>query len=183
MFSLNMSAGLLTEALQFESPNCDARPEKAEISLIVIHGISLPPTEFGGGFIEQFFTNTLDFNRHPYFSEIENIKVSSHLLIERGGVVKQFVPFNKRAWHAGESCFGNRACCNDFSIGIELEGADDINYTNEQYDVLQQICRCLIAAYPSIKNSNIVGHNDISPGRKTDPGESFDWQRFKALLA
>ena len=183
MFTIDPRTGLLNEAIQFVSPNCDERPANAGISLIVIHGISLPPAEFGGGFIEQFFTNRLDFNLHPYFSEIRNIKVSSHLLIERNGTVKQFVPFNKRAWHAGVSLFKDKQCCNDFSIGIELEGTDDINYTDKQYDVLQQVCFSLMQAYPLIENANIVGHNEIAPGRKTDPGESFDWQRFKAKFA
>lgn len=183
MFSINASTGLLNEADQFDSANSDARPDEADISLIVIHGISLPPAEFGGGYIERFFTNSLDFNQHPYFAEITNIKVSAHLLIERNGSIKQFVPFNKRAWHAGVSQFNKRECCNDFSIGIELEGADDIKYTDVQYAVLQQVCQCLMATYPSIINTNIVGHNHIAPDRKTDPGESFDWQRFKAPWA
>jgi len=183
MFSINTITGLLNEAIQIDSPNCDKRTNEGEISLIVIHGISLPPAEFGGGYIDKFFTNTLDIQSHPYFGEIKDINVSSHLLIERSGAIKQFVPFNKRAWHAGVSQFENRDCCNDFSIGIELEGTDDIEYTDLQYDNLQQVCKCLIEAYPSISSHNIVGHCDIAPGRKTDPGESFDWKRFKAKLA
>ncbi len=182
MFTIDKKLGRLNEAAQWGSPNCDARPVD-EISLIVIHGISLPPAEFGGQHIDSFFTNSLDPKLHPYFEEIKDLKVSSHLLIERSGIVKQFVPFTQRAWHAGVSNFNNRDCCNDFSIGIELEGADDIVYTDIQYDVLQQVCQCLQKAYPAILNSHIVGHCDIAPGRKTDPGESFDWQRFKANMA
>ena len=183
MFTINKQAGLLNEAIQLASPNFDCRPDRSEINLIVIHGISLPPAEFGGGYIEKFFTNTLDCEQHPYFEEIKDLKVSSHLLIERDGIVKQFVSFNDRAWHAGASRFESRECCNDFSIGIELEGTDEIQYTDAQYDILQQICHCLFESYPSIPQTNIVGHSDIAPGRKTDPGESFDWQRFKAKLA
>jgi len=183
MLSVNIQTGLLNEAIQRESPNSDERPEPQEISLIVIHGISLPPAEFGGDYIEKFFTNTLDFQAHPYFKEIKDLKVSSHLLIERDGEIKQFVPFHKRAWHAGVSQFEKRECCNDFSIGIELEGTDNIQYTEQQYQVLQDVCKSLINAYPALSESTIVGHCDIAPGRKTDPGESFDWQRFKANLA
>jgi len=179
MFTIDKKLGYLNEAQQLTSPNYDERPD-TELSLIVIHGISLPPTEFGGHYIDDFFSNKLDSSVHPYFEEIKNIKVSSHLLIERDGTVKQFVPFHKRAWHAGESSFNDRTCCNDFSIGIELEGADDVTYTDIQYTVLQQLCRCLQAAYPNILKQNIVGHCDIAPERKTDPGVSFDWQRFKA---
>lgn len=182
MFSINQQTGQLNEALQLPSPNCDARPAD-EISLIVIHGISLPPAEFGGEYIDQLFTNNLNPMQHPYFDEIKDLKVSSHLLIERTGTVKQFVPFTQRAWHAGESQFNNRTCCNDFSIGIELEGTDDIAYTDIQYHVLQQLCICLQQTYTTILPQNIVGHCDIAPGRKTDPGASFDWQRFKAKLA
>ena len=180
MFSINKETGLLKGAIQIESPNYDLRIDEADISLIVIHGISLPPAEFGGGYIEQFFTNTLDYTQHSYFEEIKDLKVSSHLLIDRVGIVKQFVPFNKRAWHAGVSEFKNKDCCNDYSIGIELEGADDIEYTDMQYDILRQVCQCLSAAYSGIIDENIVGHCDIAPGRKTDPGKSFDWQRFQA---
>lgn len=180
MFRIIKESGLLEGAIQIESPNCDLRPIETDISLIVIHGISLPPADFGGGYIEQFFTNSLDCTAHPYFDEIKNIKVSSHLLIDRDGNVKQFVPFNKRAWHAGVSQFENRDCCNDFSIGIELEGTDNIEYSDIQYEVLQQVCQCLLETYSGIVESHIIGHSDIAPGRKTDPGESFDWQRFQA---
>ncbi len=182
MFTIDIKLGRLNEAVQLASPNCDSRPVD-ELSLIVIHGISLPPANFGGQHIDSFFTNKLNSTIHPYFEEIKDLRVSSHLLIERGGTVKQFVPFTQRAWHAGESEFNNRHCCNDFSIGIELEGTDDIAYTDTQYDILQQLCVSLQKAYPAILKQNIVGHCDIAPGRKTDPGASFDWQRFKAKLA
>ncbi len=182
MFTVNKKLGRLNEALQLESPNCDSRPVD-ELSLIVIHGISLPPAEFGGHHIDKFFTNNLNPEAHPYFKEIKDLRVSSHLLIERSGKVKQFVPFTLRAWHAGESLFNKRNGCNDFSIGIELEGTDEIAYTDIQYDVLQKLCACLQKAYPAILTQNIVGHCDIAPDRKTDPGASFDWQRFKAKLA
>lgn len=183
MLEINKDTGLLDGAIQIESPNCDSRPLNTEISLIVIHGISLPPAKFGGGYIEQFFTNTLDISEDPYFEEIKDITVSSHLLIDREGIIKQFVAFGQRAWHAGKSEFNKQQCCNDFSIGIELEGTDDLEYSNAQYDSLQQICLLLLDTYPAITNKNIVGHCDIAPGRKTDPGESFDWQRFKAKWA
>lgn len=182
MYSIDKNTGLLNGAIQLESPNYDLRTNETDISLIVIHGISLPPAEFGGEYIEQLFTNTLDCSQHPYFEEIKDIKVSSHLLINRDGAVKQFVPFTKRAWHAGVSQFKQRDCCNDFSIGIELEGTDDIEYTDIQYQVLQELCQCLSTTYPAILAENIVGHCDIAPGRKTDPGESFDWQRFQAKV-
>jgi len=182
-FNVNIENGLISNASQYESPNCDDRPTNARIRLIVIHGISLPPAEFSGGYIEKFFTNTLDIQQHAYFNEIKDLKVSSHLLIERDGQVKQFVPLHKRAWHAGISKFENQECCNDFSIGIELEGTDDLPYTDKQYSILQQLCDSLMQTYPDIKKTNIVGHCDISPGRKTDPGPSFDWQRFKAPWA
>ena len=182
MFTIDKESGHLNEAVQLHSPNCDSRPGD-ELSVIVIHGISLPPAEFGGQHIDNFFMNSLNPDLHPYFEEIKDLKVSSHLLIERNGTIKQFVPFTKRAWHAGVSEFNNRDCCNDFSIGIELEGSDDIAYTDIQYDVLQQLCECLQKSYPAILKQNIVGHCDIASGRKTDPGASFDWQRFKAKWA
>ena len=161
------------------SPNADERPESMPIDLIVIHNISLPPCEFGTGFVQQFFANKLDMAAHEYFDEIKDLHVSSHLFIEREGKVTQFVPFNKRAWHAGKSCFEDRQACNDFSIGIELEGADDIEYTEKQYAVLNAIIVCLQMAYPSLNERKIVGHSDIASGRKTDPGPAFDWGKLK----
>ncbi|MCL4147845.1 UNVERIFIED_CONTAM: hypothetical protein GTU68_052915 [Idotea baltica] len=162
-----------------ESPNYDERPDDADIDLIVVHNISLPPNEFGGGYVNDLFQNKLDSGVHPYFEEIKGMEVSSHLFIERSGKLIQFVPFNQRAWHAGASCFEGRECCNDFSIGIELEGADDIDYTDEQYRVLKAVILCLQMTYPELsRNGHIVGHCDIAPGRKTDPGRAFDWDRL-----
>lgn len=164
------------------SPNADARPDNCCLDLIVIHNISLPPGEFGLGHIHQLFTNELDANAHSYFAEIKDLHVSSHLLIERSGTLTQFVPFNQRAWHAGQSNFNGRDCCNDFSIGIELEGTDDIEYADEQYRVLNAVITCLHMTYPQLHKQNIVGHCDIAPGRKTDPGVSFDWNRVRTQL-
>ena len=161
------------------SPNADARPQRCSVDLIVIHNISLPPGEFGRGCVQRLFTNTLDENEHPYFAEIKNLRVSSHLFIERTGKLTQFVPFNQRAWHAGESSFNGRERCNDFSIGIELEGTDDIEYTDEQYRVLNAVITSLQMMYPGLNRQNIVGHCDIAPGRKTDPGVAFDWNRLR----
>ena len=161
------------------SPNCDARPDETAIDLLVIHNISLPPSEFGCGNIQQFFCNKLDVSKHPYFLEIKDMKVSSHLLIERDGKLTQFVPFNMRAWHAGKSCFEGRQACNDFSIGIEMEGTDDIPYTDAQYTVLNAVIMSLQMTYPSLYKDQIVGHSDIAPGRKTDPGPAFDWDRLQ----
>ena len=164
-----------------ESPNFDARPNDADIDLIVVHNISLPPNEFGGGYVNDLFLNKLDHMIHPYFEEIKDMQVSSHLFIERSGRLVQFVPFNKRAWHAGQSCFEGRERCNDFSIGIELEGADNIEYTDAQYDVLRAVVICLQMTYSGLSTNNIVGHSDIAPGRKTDPGPAFDWDRLSKL--
>ena len=158
------------------SPNCDQRPADTPIELVVLHGISLPPGAFGGPYIEQLFTNTLDSAAHPYFAEIAHLNVSAHVLIRRDGEVIQFVPFDQRAWHAGVSNWCGRARCNDFSIGIELEGADHIPYTDIQYVVLRHLLTAIQMHYP-IKD--IVGHSDIAPGRKTDPGAAFDWSRIK----
>ena len=146
--------------------------------MIVVHGISLPPGHFGGPEIEALFTNTLDWDAHPYFDEIRGLEVSSHLLIRRDGSVVQFVPFDQRAWHAGESCFRGRQRCNDFAIGIELEGEDETPYDDRQYDVLQAVLRALCDAYPAISPREVAAHSDISPGRKTDPGPAFDWLRL-----
>lgn len=156
------------------SPNYNQRPS-SEISLIVIHNISLPPGKFGADYICQFFTNCLDFNAHPFFASIKSLKVSSHLLIVRNGTLFQFVDFDKRAWHAGESEFMGRKNCNDFSIGIELEGTDDQAYTEQQYQILSQVIKTLQANYAI---EHIVGHSDIAGDRKTDPGQSFDWSKI-----
>ena len=164
------------------SPNCDARPDPADVSLLVVHSISLPPGRFGGPWIDRLFTNSLDPAAHPYFREIHQLKVSSHLCIFRDGSVRQYVPFDRRAWHAGESLFEGRGRCNDFSIGVELEGADDRRFEAPQYRKLATVARALMRAYPAITPSRIVGHSDIAPGRKTDPGPHFDWIRFHAEL-
>lgn len=167
---------------QLESPNCDDRPAGCAPELIVIHGISLPPGSYGGSAIDRLFTNCLDPDEHPYFREIAGLRVSSHVLIRRGGEVIQYVPFNRRAWHAGESCFRGRRACNDFSIGIELEGQDDEPYTPVQYERLAGIIHALRRAYPGLAPDAIAGHSDIAPGRKTDPGPSFDWAGLQARL-
>jgi len=165
----------LTSATQSPSINYNDRLSD-EITLIVIHNISLPPGEFNNPYIEQFFTNQLDFNAHPYFKTIQDLQVSTHLLIKRDGSIIQFVPFDKRAWHAGESSFNGQDNCNDFSIGIELEGTDNLNYEAVQYQSLKTILKQLKGHYPV---QNIVGHSDIAPGRKTDPGELFNWGEIK----
>lgn len=168
--------GLLEGAEYIPSPNCDERPA-GEIGLLVIHGISLPPGEFGGDGIRQLFTNALDTAEHPYYQTIAGLKVSSHFLIRRDGRIMQFVPCTKRAWHAGESSWQGRGRCNDFSLGIELEGCDDVPYADAQYASLAQLTTALRAAYPI---RGIAGHGDIAPQRKTDPGPAFDWQRYLA---
>lgn len=173
-----IESGLLETARFVPSPNCDPRPEPGAIGLLVIHNISLPPREFGGAYIEALFTNCLDPAAHPYFQTIHGLEVSSHLLIRRDGELIQYVPFHLRAWHAGKSCFAGRERCNDFSIGIELEGADDIPYEQEQYRQLVAVTRALMRAYPAITRECIVGHSDIAPGRKTDPGPAFDWKHY-----
>ncbi len=170
-------------ARQVPSPNFDERPAGCAIGLIVIHGISLPPGEYGGPCIDRFFTNCLDPDEHDYFSEIAHLQVSSHLLIRRDGELVQYVPFSKRAWHAGESCYEGRPACNDFSIGIELEGEDSVPYTVLQYERLAEVIHELIAVYPGLSAERIAGHCDIAAHRKTDPGAAFDWQRLHARLA
>ena len=174
--------GQYLPARQVNSPNFNERPENTEVSLLVIHNISLPPGQFGGGYIERFFLNQLPKSDHPYFTEIADLTVSAHLLIGRGGEVTQFVDLNKRAWHAGLSRFQDRENCNDFSIGVELEGTDDTDFTDEQYQSLIVLTRHIMSAYPSINISHIMGHSDIAPGRKTDPGPHFDWDRYRAAL-
>lgn len=164
------------------SPNNSARRPGEDINLLVIHNISLPPNEFGGGYVQQFFCNRLPVGDHPYFASIGQLQVSAHCLIDRTGGVTQFVPFSRRAWHAGRSCFEGRPECNDYSIGIELEGADHIPYTEAQYQGLVCVTRLLMAHYPAIVVDRIVGHSDIAPGRKTDPGAAFDWATFRRLL-
>jgi len=163
------------------STNYNDRPS-VDINMLVIHNISLPPKQFGGSYIEDFFCNQLDCNAHPYFQKIKDLQVSAHLLIRRDGSVLQFVPFNKRAWHAGRSEFNGDKECNDFSIGIELEGSDDMPFDELQYTKLTQVTQAIMQAYPEIITERIVGHSDIAPGRKTDPGECFDWEKYKSCL-
>lgn len=172
--------GALSGARQVPSPNYNPRPAQAEIQLAVVHNISLPPSQFGGGYIEQFFQNRLDWSLHPYFQSIEGMQVSAHLLILRSGEALQFVNFNDRAWHAGRSSYLGLKECNDYSIGIELEGSDDLPFTDAQYEVLAAVTACLQQAYP--KMQHLAGHSDIAPGRKTDPGPHFDWARFRQQL-
>lgn len=180
--NIDPTGNLLLDARLLESPNCDERPAGSAIELVVIHGISLPPGVYGGPSIDQLFTNQLDPGGHPYFAEIAGLRVSSHLLIRRDGELVQYVPFQRRAWHAGKSCFRGREACNDFSIGIELEGQDEEPYTDVQYRRLVQVLRALMRRYPGLSAERIVGHCDISPGRKTDPGPSFDWVKLQDLM-
>ncbi len=174
--------GLLPNARQCPSPNQDARPGHRPVDLLVIHHISLPPGEWGGGWIDDLFLNRLDPNAHPYFREIAGHRVSAHLLIRRDGELIQYVPLHQRAWHAGVSQFGGRECCNDFSIGIELEGSDEAPFTAAQYRTLTRTTIRIMELFPSITPERIKGHCDIAPGRKSDPGPAFDWARFLHLL-
>jgi AmpD protein len=169
--------GWLSGVRRVASPNHDARPARTPIELLVIHNISLPPNEYGGDAIERFFTNTLDHVEHPYYEQLKGVRVSSHFLVRRDGQVVQFVSCNKRAWHAGVSTWQGRSRCNDFSIGIELEGSDFEPFTERQYAALARLTRRLRRAYPIV---DAVGHSDIAPERKTDPGPFFDWQRYAA---
>lgn len=173
--------GWLAAARRVPSSHYDCRPNDENPSLLVVHNISLPPGEFGGPWIDALFTGTLDAQAHPYFADIAHLRVSAHCLIRRDGEIVQYVPFNKRAWHAGVSCYQGRERCNDFSIGIELEGTDTLAYTDVQYQQLANITRALIELYPAIID-NMAGHCDIAPVRKTDPGRAFDWARFRALV-
>ena len=171
---------ILSSAQFVESPNADARPVK-KLDLIVIHNISLPAGHFMNSFVPSLFMNRLGVSEHPDFIGVDKLHVSSHLFIRRDGSVIQFVPFDRRAWHAGESEFGGRTHCNDFSIGIELEGTDTVAFRRGQYACLAAICNLLLREY-GIPRENIVGHADIAPGRKTDPGEAFEWDYFRKSL-
>jgi AmpD protein len=175
--------GLMLGVRQIASPNYDARPPGVEADLIVVHGISLPPGEFGGPWIDQLFTNTLPAEIHPYFAEVSSLRVSSHLVVQRDGAVTQYVSFTDRAWHAGTSFFQGREACNDFSVGVELEGTDTLEYEAPQYRALAEVVAALCAAYPRLSSQRMAGHSDISPGRKTDPGPAFDWPRAHRLIA
>lgn len=176
-YSLDPATGWVRGAEKIPSPNFNERPEQ-EISLLVIHNISLPPGRFGTGMVEALFTNRLPIDAHPYFAQLEGLQVSAHFLIERCGKLKQFVSCKDRAWHAGASCHEGRENCNDFSIGIEMEGTDDQPYTDAQYQMLNTLLNLLRQYYP-LANDRICGHSDIAPGRKTDPGPAFDWNRIK----
>ena len=179
MLQVDKVSGLLAGARYRPSPNFDARPAGVDIDSLVIHAIGMPPGEYGGTDIEQLFCNRLDFTRHPFYREIEGLTVSSHLLIRRDGQVVQFVSFNQRAWHAGASVLEGRTRVNDFSIGIELEGSEQGPFEEAQYRALVEVTRALRVAYPAIAPSRIVGHADIAPGRKTDPGVYFNWARYR----
>ena len=173
---------LLKSAKQIQSPNYSERLNEDDINLIVIHSISLPPGKYNNSYIEEFFCNKLSVNENKYFESISDLKVSSHLLIKRDGKIIQFVPFNKKAWHAGESVFKGRLNCNEFSIGIELEGCEEDDFTQNQYKNLVNICLTLFKYYPEITRQNVVGHNEIAPGRKTDPGKNFNWEYLRENL-
>jgi len=180
---IDLDNGLMRGARQVASPNYDSRPPGVEPDLIVVHGISLPPGEFGGPWIDRLFTNTLPPDVHPYFAEVGPLRVSSHVVIERDGAVTQYVRFTERAWHAGKSSYRGREACNDFSVGVELEGTDTLPYEAAQYEALAQVVAVLCAAYPRLSPDRLVGHSDIAPGRKTDPGPAFDWPRARRLIA
>lgn len=169
-------------ARQIECAFYDQRPDPADISLLVIHNISLPPGEFGGSDIRALFTGSLDTHAHPFYQQLEGVRVSAHCVVFRDGRVEQFVPFSERAWHAGYSSFQGRPKCNDFAIGIELEGTDVDNYTDKQYQSLCELTQFIQRSYPKISLGRIVGHCDIAPGRKTDPGPVFDWCRFRQAV-
>lgn len=179
---MNISNGVILSAKQVASPHFNQRPNPNDISLLVIHNISLPAGKFNNNYVEDFFSGHLDISKHPSLAELVNIKVSAHLFIRRNGEAIQFVNFNQRAWHAGVSTYLGRENCNDFSIGIEMEGTDDIAYTTEQYQQLIKVTKLIMAEYPQIKPEKICGHSDIAPNRKTDPGESFDWLSYKRHL-
>ena len=173
---------LLNKAHYIASPNYNHRPDEQDIRLIVIHCISLPAGQFGTPYIQQLFCNQLQPQHHPSFESIVQLQVSAHLVINRQGHINQYVPFNQRAWHAGISCYQGKTGCNDYSIGIELEGTETTPYTDQQYQQLSQIIKTLIKTYPKLSKQQITGHSNIAPQRKTDPGESFDWQRLLKLI-
>lgn len=179
---MEIKQGWLVGAKQVPSPNFDKRPEGDEIpSLLIVHNISLPPGQFGGPYIDQLFTNTLSASEHPFFREIEGLRVSAHCLIRRNGEIVQYVSFTDRAWHAGVSFYQGREKCNDFSIGIELEGTDECDFTDIQYVQLVELTQSIISLYPKIRD-NITGHSDVAPNRKTDPGPHFNWLYYRTLL-
>ncbi len=181
--SISPPLGWLSDVRRLTSPNCDPRPSGSAPELIVIHGVSLPPGQYGGPWIDRLFTNSLPAEADPYFATIQDLRVSSHVLIARDGALTQYVPFSMRAWHAGSSNWCGREACNDFSIGIELEGTDDEPYDERQYPVLAALITSLQLAYPTLASGAIAGHSDIAPGRKTDPGPAFDWRRLERWVA
>lgn len=186
--SMTIKDGLLSDATWVASPNYNERPDNTTIDTIVIHNISLPPNEFGAcgtdgvHYVKALFTNQLDWDAHPYFQTIKGAEVSAHLFIERDGSITQFVNFDERAWHAGRSSYLGRPECNDYSIGVELEGSDFVTFTTAQYDTLTAVVAAIYAAYPKTRR-HLTGHSDIAPGRKTDPGDYFEWARLRELVA
>lgn len=180
---LTLSRHWVDQARHWPSPNYGERPDPDDISLIIVHNISLPPGEFGGGHVDALFTNRLDPAAHPGFQQLEGLHVSSHFLIDRAGELTQYVACNRRAWHAGRSSWAGRQECNDFAIGIELEGADHIAYESVQYHRLAELVALLQASYPRLELDAVAGHEDVAPGRKTDPGPAFDWAVFWSRLA
>lgn len=181
MFVVDIESGRVEGTKFVPSPNFDERPPGSDVDVLIIHAISLPPGEFGGSAIEELFTNRLPVRAHPYFAEIAHLRVSAHLLVRRDGEVVQFVPLHLRAWHAGESFCEGRTRVNDFSVGIELEGSDFIAFEDVQYHRLAELTQAIRRAYPRITVDRIFGHSDIAPGRKTDPGPFFNWERYRAL--
>lgn len=182
MQALTITDGWLDDVRQVVSPNQDARPDGVAVDTLVVHGITLPPGQFGRGQVDALFGNRLDVGVHPYYAAIAHLRVSAHLLIARTGCITQYVGFDARAWHAGRSMFDGRAAVNDFGVGIELEGTDDCPYAPAQYHALACCAAALLARYPALTPARIVGHSDIAPGRKTDPGPAFDWAVFYRLL-
>ena len=180
---IDAATGWIEGVRRVVSPNSDERPPGAELELIVVHGISLPPGKFGNDWIERLFRNDLPADADPYFATICQLQVSAHVLIPRDGEVTQFVPFNRRAWHAGRSEYCGRTGCNDFSVGLELEGTDDLPYAAPQYLALATLIAALRRTYPSLRDAEVLGHSDIAPGRKTDPGPGFDWDVLRQLVA
>ncbi len=180
--AIDAAAGWLRNARRVDSPNCDDRPPGVLPTLVVVHGISLPPGEFGGPWIDALFTNQLAADAHPYFAGVAALRVSAHALVRRDGEVVQYVPFHRRAWHAGQSQWQGREGCNDFSIGIELEGTDASAYEPAQYAVLARLIARLCRAYSTLSPERVVGHSDVAPGRKSDPGIAFDWPLLRTRL-
>jgi AmpD protein len=181
--AVDAGTGLLVGARQVLSPNFDPRPAGSVPELLVVHGISLPPGEFGGPWIDRMFTGTLPGDAHPFFRDLADARLSAHALIRRDGQIVQYVPFGERAWHAGISQYRGRSACNDFSIGVELEGTEFTPYTDAQYEQLTALTLALLAAYRSLAAERIVGHADIAPDRKSDPWATFEWPRFRASMA